>query len=94
MPGTGTEPKPRPLRCGWTEEPDGLVPGCMARMHDPDEEACTCPTLADELAKAQEELATLKRHHQGLRDWTDHIVAAVHAHPDGLEIMKNAADRA
>ncbi|MFH0246155.1 hypothetical protein ACGRHY_27905 [Streptomyces sp. HK10] len=85
-----------PLRCQWVHEPDGtrwLVPGCMARMHDPDADSCDCPTLADELATARSERDTARRHYQGLREWTDSIITTVHAHPDGRQIMREAAGR-
>ncbi|MFB6881234.1 hypothetical protein ACFCY8_10410 [Streptomyces noursei] len=84
-------------RCYWVHEPDGtrwLVPGCMSRVHDPDTDSCDCPTLAEELAAARCERDAAQRSYQGLREWTDSIIAAVHAHPDGKKIMKTAADRA
>ncbi|MFI8769518.1 hypothetical protein ACIGN6_32065 [Streptomyces sp. NPDC053792] len=87
-------PKP-PLACYWSEEPDGtrwLVPGCVARLHDVDAEACTCPTLADQLETARRERDEARHAHQSLKAWNDAIVAAVYAHPDGTGIMKNAAD--
>ena len=89
-------PRP-PLACHWVQEPDGtrwLVPGCISRLHDPDADACTCPTLADQLAETQGERDRAQRDYTGLRSWTDAIIAAVHAHPDGKKIMKDAADRA
>ncbi|MEW2434340.1 hypothetical protein AB0952_09165 [Streptomyces caniferus] len=84
-------------RCYWVHEPDGtrwLVPGCMGRVHDPDIDSCDCPNLAEELAAARSERDAAQRGYRGLRTWTDSIVAAVHAHPDGKKIMKAAADRA
>jgi hypothetical protein len=91
-------PSPRPpLACYWVQEPDGtrwLVPGCVARLHDVETDACTCPTLAQQLVQAQDERDKAQRAHSGLREWTDAIIAAVNAHPDGKKIMKDAAERA
>ncbi|MFJ1847085.1 hypothetical protein [Streptomyces sp. NPDC088146] len=89
-------PRP-PLACYWVHEPDGtrwLVPGCVARLHNADADACTCPTLAQQLADAQRERDQAQRAHDGLRAWADAVIAAVHAHPDGKKIMKDAAERA
>ncbi|MFB7552605.1 hypothetical protein [Streptomyces sp. NPDC056154] len=89
-------PRP-PLACYWVHEPDGtrwLVPGCMARMHDADLDACTCARLTEQLEQARKERDQAQRAHDGLRVWTDAIIAAVHAHPDGTKIMKDAAERA
>ncbi|MDX2630301.1 hypothetical protein PV381_27740 [Streptomyces scabiei] len=91
-----SRPRP-PLACYWVQEPDGtrwLVPGCISRLHDPDADACTCPTLAQQLAQAHAERDQAQRDHSGLRAWTDAIIAAVNAHPDGKKIMRDAADRA
>ncbi|MFD3728807.1 hypothetical protein [Streptomyces sp. NPDC058671] len=90
-----TRPWP-PLACHWVEEPDGtrwLVPGCVARLHDVDAGSCTCPTLADQLEVAQRERDEVRHAHRSLQSWHHAIVAAVYAHPDGIRIMKNAADR-
>lgn len=84
-------------RCQWVHEPDGtqwLVPGCMTRIHEPDIDTCDCSTLADELATERAERETAQRNYASLRVWTDSIIAAVHSHPDGRQIMKDAADRA
>ncbi|WP_432158814.1 MULTISPECIES: hypothetical protein [unclassified Streptomyces] len=52
----------------------------MARLHDADTDACTCPTLAQRLVHAQDERDKAKRAHSGLRetnfvkrDWTGYI---------------------
>ncbi|MFC9398046.1 hypothetical protein ACFTWS_33515 [Streptomyces sp. NPDC057027] len=34
-----------------------------------------------------------QRAHHSLKSWHHAIVAAVHPHPDGTQIMKSAADR-
>ena len=83
--------------CHWYEDGEGgryLIPGCSTRASDPDLEACTCLTLADQLDKARAEIDALSKRNRGLQSWHDAIVAAVYAHPDGVHIMKNAADRA
>ncbi|TGZ12374.1 hypothetical protein DV517_74690 [Streptomyces sp. S816] len=91
-----SSPRP-PLACHWVQEPDGtrwLVPGCVARLHDAEAAACTCPSLAEQLAAAREERDQAQCGYDGLRGWADDILAAVHAHPDGKKIMKDAAERA
>lgn len=96
MVDNASRPRP-PLACYWVQERDGtrwLVPGCVSRLHDPDAAACTCPTLGQQLAKARDERDQAQRSHSALRAWTDDIIAAVHAHPDGKKIMKDAAERA
>ncbi|PAX86048.1 hypothetical protein CLM85_14545 [Streptomyces albidoflavus] len=84
-----------PLACFWLQEPDGsrwLVPGCMDRMHDADIDACTCHHLDYRLAVAERHRAEAQRAHDGLRTWTDAVIASVHAHPDGTAIMRRAAE--
>jgi hypothetical protein len=99
----GLPPEPEPHRCPprpcyWHEEPEGggryLIPGCLTRINNPDIDGCDCPTLTDQLAAVREELATLRRHHTGLQRWHDAITAAVHAHPDSVQIMHAASKRA
>lgn len=80
--------------CYWHEDTDGtrfLVPGCLARINNPDIDECTCATTAQQLATAQAEIAELKRKNEGLQAWHDAIVRAVHDHPAGTQIMRNAA---
>ncbi|MCX4444644.1 hypothetical protein [Streptomyces albidoflavus] len=84
-----------PLACFWLQEPDGsrwLVPGCMDRMHDADIDACTCHHLDYRLAVAERHRAEAQRAHDGVRTWTDAVIASVHAHPDGTAIMRRAAE--
>jgi hypothetical protein len=41
------------FRCQWVRDPDGtttLIPGCWARVHDPDAE-CTCGEWSEETAR-------------------------------------------
>lgn len=80
--------------CYWHEDTDGtrfLVPGCLTRINTPDIDECTCPTIADQLASAQERIAQLQQKNDGLQAWHDAIVRAVHDHPAGTQIMRNAA---
>lgn len=90
-----TEPHKCPPRpCYWHEDADGsryLIPGCLARINNPDLDECTCPSLDRQLAKAREELATLRRHQDGHQKWHDAIVRAVYDHPDGKQIMHAAS---
>jgi hypothetical protein len=98
LPAEEPEHRCPPRPCYWHEEPEGggryLIPGCLTRVNNPDVDGCDCPTLNDQLAALREELATLRRHHAGLQNWHDVITAAVHAHPDSVQIMHAASKRA
>lgn len=86
-----------PLPCQWYDDGHGgrfLIPGCMERVINPDVDECSCKTVEEQLAAARRQIAELKRGRDGLQSWHDHIVRAVHEHPDGIKIMKVAADRA
>jgi hypothetical protein len=92
--GKTTRPRADSLCCQWHEETDGtryLIPGCMARINDPDLDECDCPSLERQLAKVLEELAKLRRHKAGLQQWHDAVVRAVYDHRDGIAIMAAAA---
>lgn len=92
-PGAGAMADRMP--CYWHDDIDGtryLIPGCMARIQDPDIDECTCPRLDRQLAAVREALAELRATHKGLREWTDQIVKAVYAHPDGVQIMRAATN--
>lgn len=86
-----------PQPCHWYDDGHGgryLIPGCAARAQDPDNtDVCTCPNLAAQLAKAHREIEALKHTLASARSWHDAVTAAVHAHTDGIQIMKTAADR-
>lgn len=87
----------RPTTCHWWEDEYGgryLIPGCYARVENPDLEACHCPSLEQQLEAARREIAALEGKRDALQTWHDHIVRAVYDHPDGNKIMKIAADRA
>ena len=86
-----------PRACQWYDDGHGgrfLIPGCMARVIDPDAEPCSCKTIEEQLADARREIATLMQGRDGLQTWHDHVTRAVYDHPDGVQIMKRAADRA
>lgn len=86
-----------PQSCHWYDDGHGgrfLIPGCMTRVINPDVEDCACKTVEEDLAAARKEIADLKRGRDGLQSWHDHITRAVYDHPDGIKIMKAAADRA
>lgn len=89
------ETGPRP--CQWYDDGHGgrfLVPGCMERVINPDAEPCSCKTIEEQLADARREIASLHQTRDGLQKWHDHVTRAVYDHPDGVQIMKRAADRA
>jgi hypothetical protein len=86
-----------PQTCHWYDDGHGgrfMIPGCMARVVNPDIDICSCLTINEQLAAARREIADLKKSRDGLQQWQDHIVRAVYDHPDGIQIMKTAADRA
>lgn len=83
--------------CHWYEDEHGgryFIPGCMARVTNPDIDQCSCKTIEERLADAHKEIISLKRSRASLQNWHDHITRAVYDHPDGIQIMKSAADRA
>lgn len=95
--GLPPEAEEGPQPCHWYDDGHGgrfLIPGCMTRVMNPDVEGCACKTVEEDLAAARKEIADLKRGRDGLQTWHDHIVRAVYDHPDGVKIMKAAADRA
>lgn len=86
-----------PQPCHWYDDGHGgrfLIPGCMTRVINPDVDACSCKTIEEQLADARDEIAKLKHSRDSLQTWHDHITRAVYDHPDGVKIMKKAADRA
>ncbi|EDY43937.1 hypothetical protein [Streptomyces sp. SPB074] len=83
--------------CHWWEDDHGgryLIPGCNSRAIDPDSTDCTCPSLARQLDAARRSIERLQRAAQSRTAWHDAVVRAVHEHPDGIQIMKAAADAA
>lgn len=95
LPPEAEETGPRP--CQWYDDGHGgrfLIPGCMTRVINPDVDACSCKTIEEQLADAREQIGKLERARTSLQSWHDHICRAVYDHPDGVKIMKRAADRA
>lgn len=87
-----TTPDTVPAGCWWFTDPDGdlcLLPGCMARVNDPEAE-CTCDNLGARLAKAQEQVRDLREEQRYARTWIDALRAAVDAHPDRAAILADA----
>lgn len=86
-----------PQPCHWYDDGHGgrfLIPGCMTRVMNPDVDECACKSVEQQLEAARAEIADLTKKRDGLQTWHDHIVRAVYDHPDGVKIMKAAADRA
>ncbi|MER6109289.1 hypothetical protein [Streptomyces hirsutus] len=99
MPGEPAEGR-APV-CHWWDDGHGgryLIPGCHARVENPDLEVCHCPTLEQQLEQqleaARRQVAAAGRSLRGLQGWHDAIVRAVYDHPAGIAIMKAAADLA
>ncbi|MFK0159081.1 hypothetical protein ACIQVK_44305 [Streptomyces sp. NPDC090493] len=95
MPGEPAEG--RALVCHWWEDEHGgryLIPGCHARVENPDLEVCHCPTIEQQLEAARRKAAATDRALRGQQAWHDAIVRAVYDHPAGVTIMKAAADLA
>ncbi|MFI5990331.1 hypothetical protein ACIBAC_00555 [Streptomyces sp. NPDC051362] len=83
--------------CHWWDDGHGgryLIPGCHARVENPDLEVCHCPTLEEQLDAARRKDAATSRVLRGQQAWHDAIVRAVYDHRDGVAIMKAAADLA
>lgn len=85
------------LPCYWHDDVDGtryLIPGCMARVQDPDVGDCTCPTLASQIAGLKQALSDAQFANASLQQWHNQVVRAVHNHPDHIAIMHDAAAQA
>lgn len=88
------ESQQSPQPCHWYDDGHGgrfLIPGCMARVINPDAETCSCKTIDEQLAEARAEIASLKRGREGLQKWHDSVIRAVYDHSDGVKIMRAAA---
>lgn len=82
------------LPCYWHDDVDGtryLIPGCMARVQDPDIGECTCPSLAQQIAVLKQALSDAQFANTGLQQWHDQVMRAVHDHPDAKAIMLAAS---
>ncbi|MFJ2752772.1 hypothetical protein [Streptomyces sp. NPDC087297] len=85
-----------PAGCYWWTDPDGdlcLMPGCMARVQDPEAE-CSCDKLGARLARTEEKLRTRDTADRYARTWWDALSEAVRAHPDAATILADARRRA
>ncbi|MFF2331955.1 MULTISPECIES: hypothetical protein [unclassified Streptomyces] len=85
-----------PAGCYWWTDPDGelcLMPGCMARVQDPEAE-CTCDKLGARLTRLEEKLRERKAAEEYARTWWDALTEAVRAHPAAHEILADARLRA
>lgn len=83
-----------PLPCHWFEDEHGgrfLIPGCWARVEDPDIDTCGCVMLDAQLTAARADVEALRAELASARAWHDQVVVAVHAHHDGKQIMRSAA---
>lgn len=85
-----------PAGCYWWTDPEGglcLLPGCTARVQDPEAE-CTCDTLAARLARAQRKLREHLERAQHAAVWWSALREAVEAAANGREIVNDARRRA
>jgi hypothetical protein len=85
-----------PAGCYWWTDPDGdlcLMPGCMARVQDPDAE-CTCDKLGLRLRRAEEQLRARREAETYASTWWDALTEAVRAHPAAADILADARRRA
>lgn len=91
-----TTPDSVPAGCYWWTDPDGelcLLPGCMARIQDPDAD-CTCDKLAARLARAEQRMAEMREREKYAVTWWTALREAVEARPDRAEILADAHRRA
>ncbi|QOV40236.1 hypothetical protein IM697_18620 [Streptomyces ferrugineus] len=91
----GEHAEGRTLVCPWWDDGRGgryLVPGCHARVENPDIEVCHCLTIEQQLQAAHRQNAAAGRALRGQQAWHDAIVRAVYDHSDGIAIMKAAAN--
>lgn len=90
-----TTPDSVPSGCCWYTDPDGdlcLLPGCMARIQDPEAE-CTCETLAARLARSERRLQEIREKERYAGVWWTALREAVDARPDQAEILADAHRR-
>lgn len=91
-----TTPDTIPAGCYWWTDPDGdlcLLPGCAARVQDPDAE-CHCDTLGRRLHCTERELSALRTQQAYADTWWHALRAAVDAHPDAAAILADTRRRA
>lgn len=90
-----TKPDTVPAGCYWWTDPDGglcLMPGCMARIQDPDAE-CLCDKLASRLARSEKRMQEMREREQYANTWWAALRAAVDAHPGSAEILAETRRR-
>ncbi|ONK09488.1 hypothetical protein [Streptomyces sp. MP131-18] len=93
---TPTTPDTIPTGCHWWTDPDGalcLMPGCMARVQDPDAE-CTCDKLGARLERVQQQLRDLREQQHYADTWWHALRAAVDAHPDAATLIADTRRKA
>lgn len=84
-----------PAGCYWWTDPDGalcLLPGCWARVTDPDAE-CTCDKLGARLARAEQQLREAQEQQRYADRWYAALAEALDAHPAGRQIRADAQRR-
>ncbi|MER0443142.1 hypothetical protein ABR738_00875 [Streptomyces sp. Edi4] len=85
-----------PAGCYWWTDPDGdlaLMPGCMARVQDPEAE-CTCDKLGARLARLEKKVRERAVAQEYAETWWTALRAAVENHPDAATILADAHRRA
>lgn len=85
-----------PAGCYWWTDPDGdlcLMPGCMARVQDPEAE-CTCDKLGARLARVEEKLRDREAADRYAHTWWGALTEAVRAHAEANQILADAHRRA
>lgn len=85
-----------PSSCYWFTDPDGalcLMPGCMARVQDPEAE-CTCAKDGARLRRTEQKLKELRERERYAATWWDALSEAVRDHPDAARILADARHRA
>lgn len=91
-----TTPDTVPAGCYWWTDPDGdlcLLPGCMARVQDPEAE-CTCDKLGARYGRLQQQVRDQRERQRYADAWWHALREAVNAHPDGPAIIADALRRA
>lgn len=91
-----TTPDTVPAGCYWWTDPDGalcLLPGCMARVQDPDAE-CTSDKLGARYGRLERQLRNLHEQQRYANAWWHALQEAVEAHPDRAAIRADALRRA
>ncbi|MFF4409749.1 hypothetical protein [Streptomyces sp. NPDC001404] len=91
-----TTPDIIPAGCYWWTDPNGdlcLMPGCWARVHEPDAE-CICDKLGQRLRALEEKLRHQELRERSAATWWAALREAVGAHPDAAAILADTRRRA